>query len=269
MIIGITGKIGAGKDTVGKIIQYLTATKEYQKANSFGQFLYDCNGHGFVESTHKWKVKKYAAKLKEIASIITSISIEKFEDQEFKKTFLGNEWNKEGEIADITTGLRFSEQINVRNLLQKIGTECFRDNLHENTWVNALFADYKEKIVHYPLTKEQEEYNNKQTRPVPSVNEKLDFPNWLITDLRFPNEYQAIKEKDGICVRVHRKNINTISPIGTPIEVDRNISGLHTNHLSEIALDNHTFDWEINNNSSIEDLVEKVRKMLINFEIIK
>lgn len=33
MIIGISGKIGSGKDTVGKIIQYLTTNKETLEIN--------------------------------------------------------------------------------------------------------------------------------------------------------------------------------------------------------------------------------------------
>ncbi len=59
MIIGISGYSGSGKDLVGTIIQEI--------------------------SLNKWHIKKWAGKLKTIASILTGIPVEKFEDQEFKK----------------------------------------------------------------------------------------------------------------------------------------------------------------------------------------
>ena len=104
-IIAINGKIGAGKDTVGKIIQLFTylnnecdwkesekkeALKDLYKGN-IDSLIHDIGiGRGYGD----WKIKKFAGKLKQIASILTGISIEKFEDQEFKKTFLCEEWDK-------------------------------------------------------------------------------------------------------------------------------------------------------------------------------
>jgi hypothetical protein len=39
-----------------------------------------------------------------------------------------------------------SKLLTPRELLQIIGTDCIRDRVHPNAWVNALFADYKEVI---------------------------------------------------------------------------------------------------------------------------
>lgn len=226
-IIAINGKIGTGKDTIGKIVQYLVSTKNEKNVVSFEDAIkYDSS---FITSESSgWEVRKFAGKLKEIASILTGISIEKFEDQEFKKTFLGNEWNQDNE-----NGFKMS----VRQLLQRLGTEALRNGLHENVWVNALFADYKTLGF--------------QDKP----SAVLEFPNWLITDLRFPNEFQAVKDRNGICVRVIRHQ--------HPNDID-----YKTLHPSETSLDSFIFDYEINNSGSIEDLVEEVRKMLINFKII-
>lgn len=264
MIIAINGKIGAGKDTVGKIIQYLCSVSYHKHDMSFNEFQ-----DIFIEpdKVSSWKVKKYAKKLKEIASILTGIPIEKFEDQEFKKTFLGEEWNyyysielpnkiltKENyDKASVNQKTWFSKhEMTVRDLLQKLGTEALRNGLHENVWVNALFADYKQ------LKTENTTLGSKL--PFPSlIDELVDyaevnrFPNWLITDLRFPNEFQAVKDRNGICVRVNR-NTKMINPIHL--------------HPSETSLDSFTFDYELDNLGSIEDLVEEVRKMLINFKII-
>jgi len=54
MIIGINGKIGVGKDTVGKIIQYLTANEEVKQVTTLEEWLDsdDLNGRDF-----NWKIK--------------------------------------------------------------------------------------------------------------------------------------------------------------------------------------------------------------------
>ena len=75
---------------------------------------------------HDWEIKKFAGKLKVIAEILSGVPKINFEDQEFKKQDMGPEW-----------GMTY------RDLLQKLGTEAMRNGLHENVWVNALFADYK------------------------------------------------------------------------------------------------------------------------------
>lgn len=62
-IIGISGRMGSGKNTVGDIIKKLCLTN---------------NGP-------KYEQKSFAGKLKQIASLLTGIPVEKFEDQEFKK----------------------------------------------------------------------------------------------------------------------------------------------------------------------------------------
>ena len=37
-----------------------------------------------------------------------------------------------------------------------------------------------------------------------SCNLCPEYPNWIITDCRFPNEAKAIKDRDGISIRVNR-----------------------------------------------------------------
>ena len=218
-LIGISGKIGSGKDTVAAIIQELYP---------------------------QYEVKKFAGKLKDIASILTGIPVHKFEDQEFKKEYLGKEWNyytislllnreliqqsgrfatrEEAEKAMEVAKEAFKaipvkyvvgqQQMTVRQLLQELGTNAMRNTLHENVWVNALMADY-----------------NKDS-------------NWIVTDCRFPNEAKIIEEKGGILLRVERSTCN----LGT--------------HTSETALDNFPFEHVIFNNGSMDDLRNEVKKFL-------
>lgn len=84
--------------------------------------------------------------------------------------------------------------------------------------------------------------------------EKVKYPNWIITDMRFPNELKAVKDRGGISIRVSKTGIHTPK-----------IEDLHP---SETALDNYEFDYHIDNSGTIEDLIEKVRKILINEKII-
>ena len=232
MIIGINGKIGSGKDTVGKIIQYLTYPHDiniqtYLEKEVNGQFEIKPSVH----TIPNFEIKKFAGKLKQIGSILSGIPVEAFEDQEFKKTNLSDEWSSLQQAGRHKAFVHMT----VREFLQKLGTEAMRDGLHTNVWVNALFADYK------PVVKEWDELGN---------DTLVQYPNWIITDMRFPNEMEAVVKRKGITIKVVRP--------GT-------ITG---EHPSETALDDAYFDHVISNNGSLEDLVEKVKQILTMEKII-
>lgn len=183
MIIGISGYSGSGKDTAGIIIQHLKAgTKFPLKAVIKKPDIHEW----WLEERSGWEVKKWAGKLKTIASILTGIPVEKFEDQEFKKSLLGPEW---GTVTDIPLNsipvfadIQFNALMSVRELLQKIGTDALRDRLHQDVWVNALMVDYNTDL------------------------------NWIITDTRFPNEAEAIKKAGGIIIRIERPGVKPVNP---------------------------------------------------------
>jgi hypothetical protein len=198
MIISITGKIGSGKDTIAEIIQQSTQLN--------------------------WEVKKFAGKLKTIAEILCGVPKKHFEEQEFKKTQMSEEW-----------GMTY------REFLQKIGTEALRNGLHENVWINALFADYKAKTIATGTN----EFN---------IIEKDELPNWIITDTRFPNEMNAVKERNGIIIKVER-SLKLRKGYDIPNETDL--------HPSETALDNYTdWDYVIDNNGTLEELRAKIMLIL-------
>jgi len=242
MIIGINGKIGSGKDTVGSIIQYLTS--EDSSENCIKRVRGGLPIDGYHNSV--WEIKKFAGKLKQTASLLTGIPVEKFEDQEFKKTYLGEEWNSPYNIP--FSGPDFVEHdggMTVRTLLQRLGTEAMRDGLHENVWVNALFADYNPRLQF-----EKSFHGMKEGVP-------LLHPKWIITDMRFPNEMDAVYKREGCTIRVVRDYALRGGP-----EDPKNL------HPSETALDNSHFDYEIINDGTIEDLIEKVREILIREDLL-
>lgn len=169
MIIGLNGYAKSGKDEVAKAIKSLHPM---------------------------WEIKKFAGKLKDIASILTGVPAESFEDQSFKMRHLLG-W-------DMTA----------RDLLQKIGTEGIRESVHQDAWVNALFVDY------------------------------YKHAKWVITDVRFPNEAQAIKDRGGFVVRVNRPGVGPVN-----------------NHPSETAMDDWDFDDVIENNGTLQEL--KIKSILL------
>jgi hypothetical protein len=216
MIIGISGYSGTGKDLVGTIIQEI--------------------------SLNKWHIKKWAGKLKTIASILTGIPVENFEDQEFKKTLLGPEWGTVKDIplngVPVFADIQFNSLMTVRDFLQKLGTDAIRDSLHENTWVNATMIDYKKESSECGISK------------IGTIVNCVDYPNWIITDTRFPNEAEAIKKAGGIVIRINRPGVQPINP-----------------HPSETSLDDWSFDAVINNDGDVSDIVHKVGLLLYRHNI--
>lgn len=239
-LIGISGRMGSGKDTVGEIIQKLCATN---------------NGPVFEQ-------KAFAGKLKQIASILTGIPVENFEDQEFKKTILGTEW---GTVQDVPLNsippfadIQFNVMMSVREFLQKLGTEAMREGLHTNVWCNALFADYKSKRE---LLQADGTWIESDTGEV-DFGVSIKYPNWIITDMRFPNEMEAVEKRHGITIRVVRPHGYTNPHTGDYKEMPLSY------HPSETSLDKAKFDYEIINDGTMEELVKKVREILVLEELI-
>lgn len=217
MIIGINGYSNSGKDAVGAIIQYLQCSPPIQVTIEKVCAKYS-DYEELLDEESEWEIKKFAGKLKDIASHLTGIDIEDFEDQEFKKTNLEPEWG-----------------MTVREFLQKLGTDALRTGLHDNVWVNALMADYTsawttDEGAHDPVK---------------------ELPNWIITDVRFPNEAKAIKDKGGIIIRIDRPGVEPIN-----------------NHPSEVGLDHWNFDYKIVNNSDLFELKENVKSILKHIKVL-
>ena len=230
-LIGISGRISSGKDTVGSIIQYLT---DKNVTTETFEFWHASNFYSVYQATGVFQVKKFAGKLKLIGSILSGIAADQFEDQEFKKLYMGIDW-------DMT----------YREFLQRLGTDAMRDNLHINVWVNALFADYKEEIYRTAVP----------TRAAGFIDQYM-YPNWIITDMRFPNEMEAVEQRKGITIRVVRSFNHKM---GSKETGTLDLTPLHP---SETALDDAEFDYTIVNDSTIEDLVEKVKQILIKEQIL-
>lgn len=272
MLLGLSGKKQSGKDTVAKIIQYLTSGmidipnwiwlgKPVEWADIMNKEKI---------SYHKWQIKKFADKLKDIVCLLIGCSREQLEDNDFKKRELGEGWErfkvtgtnsistpfktvytatqKEAvqETKDFKTFSITKEKLTPRKLLQLIGTECGRQIIHPNIWINALMSEYK------PTNNCQQHSDGLYYTDEHEENEIVpDFPNWLVTDVRFPNEVKAIKDKGGVVIRIERPSLQS-----------------NDIHESETSLDSYPFVYTINNNGTIDELIAQVKELLQILKII-
>lgn len=269
MIIAISGKLYSGKNTVATIMQWLISNKMHGHNTTLEEWKEFWPTQIRQDVISGWELKAFAHKVKLVCSILTGIPIEKFSDQEFKKTYLPEMWNRyraynsryalvspffatsqeaiiwsnNAQTPKYRDGIRDNRlwphdsiieiqniPITVRKFMQLVGTDAMRDVIHPKVWINALFADYKHGY----------EYNT-------GGNGEPVWPNWILTDPRFPNELDEVKKHDGFILRLER-------------DIDR--SGPEHQHESETALDNYPFGYKIENNGTIEELIEKVKNFL-------
>ena len=277
MLIGISGKIGSGKDTIGSIIQYLTSPEYKDGWNNYNNWLEAIYNPTFNSN---WEIKKFADTLKDIVCLLINCTREQLEDETFKNTELGEEWWKYSvkfynnrNIEDIKYLESYEEAVNFykiyvndlwledgdnidsfinivkltpRLLLQLLGTECGRNIIHPNIWINSLFSEYKPVTGMHGFNP----LDHDLSKGVYNALVESMYPNWIITDMRFPNEMQAVKDRNGITIRINRPGL------------------IESNHLSETSLDSATFDFIINNDKDIEHLINEVKKILEKLNII-
>lgn len=158
MIIGISGKAQSGKDVVGS---YITS-----KVNG--------------------KPLKFADRLKDMVCILLGCDRVQLENETFKATPLGEEWwyykSRHGTLIPYTDSNRKNTEdlvkLTPRMLLQKLGTECGRQIIHPNIWINTLLRDVDTSKIN------------------------------VITDVRFLNEITALRSVDEtIMIRIQRDSI--------------------------------------------------------------
>ena len=113
------------------------------------------------------------------------------------------------------------EKNKARKFLQFIGTEWAR-NIDENVWINIVLG-----------------------KDIKGVG--------LLSDIRFPNEFNALKNNDWICIKVTRDNIDK-NRVG-------NGDNTHSSELSINDIKDEEWDFIINNNSTLEDLYKRLDKI--------
>lgn len=100
----------------------------------------------------------------------------------------------------------------IRRLLQRLGTEAGRQTLWDSIWIDAAFAG-------------------------------VTAPRIVVTDARFINEFDAVKERGGVIWRVERTGVGPIN-----------------DHASEMEATTYDkFDLTVENDGTLEQYHDKVR----------
>lgn len=182
--------------------------------------------HGFAQIA-------FADYLKELAFSILSkmeceVSTKHFEDGKLKESFIFDIYGKQ-----MLFNNRGKKEIPMtyRQFLQILGTECLRDLIHDEIWILPV---------------------KKFIRDIYTSNR---FNGVVITDARFPNEIESLQtfmKQNYPPDRYEFMSINILRP-DLP-KTDR--------HASETSLDKFQFDIGINNNGTIQELYEKMDKVV-------
>jgi hypothetical protein len=201
MIIGITGKAQSGKDTACRIVQLIN-TVDYDCACSEGEGEKYIldNVDNILPITCMWEKHAFADKLKECASIILGVPRFMFESGEFKESF-----------TSLPLSNKEGEPMTNREFLQYFGTEVGR-SIDKDLWIKALMYSYgRDKESH-----------------------------WIVPDVRFPNEADAIRNAGGVLWKIEREG-----------------SGAG-NHISEKLIDDIMVDIIIENNLDMKYYIKAI-----------
>lgn len=227
-IIGISGKIGSGKNYLAEKLM-----QEFAKA-----------GYSTSEGSFATALRT------ELNRIIKTIKVDYLEGKTHEEIVsviaemyhMSNEQAHEiysqliSDIIEIDGLSSYSRTESVRRALQFLGTDVRRAK-EENYWVNAF---------HTSIPKD-------------------DFV--LVTDVRFPNEADSIKQHDGIMVRLDLDTEVIKARIQSRDGLQYSEDAL--NHPSEKALDAYpNFDYVLNENFDAEKLASQIINSVDRFRRI-
>jgi hypothetical protein len=208
MILGVTGLIGSGKDTVAD---------------------YLCTFHGF-------KRVSFAASLKDAVSAVFGWDRELLEGS----TKSSREWREQ---TDIWWSTRLQMDITPRWVLQYWGTDVLRNHFHTDIWV----ASVENKL-------------------------RQSKDNIVITDCRFANEVNAIKNAGGITMRVvrgkqpewyeaavsyNKGEVGNMTWSISKAKLDK--LRVHASEYSSVGIN---YDHYVDNNSTIDNLHKQVESII-------
>jgi hypothetical protein len=185
-IIGMLGNAGHGKDTAVKVLCDL----------GFGRF-------------------SFADPVREMA-----LALDPFVDFAMTgqvKTGCAFKFIRLSEVVKELGWEKAKKDHDVRQILQRLGTDCCRDIIDTNVWIDLLFrrSAYCDAIA--------------------------------ISDVRFPNEADAVKARGGLIWRIFRPEYD---------------SGVPADHPSEAQVDLIAYDRLITNDGTLQDLAHTIREAL-------
>ena len=226
-LVAISGCKTSGKTEVAHMLQYCLSVpkifRQYWIYKRFGKII-----------PRKWKIIAFADPLKKMLAVLLNIPVEKFEDRSFKEDtcidlntldYSLSAFTKDHHLLSDSKFTKLAKELNtnilqydltIRQLLQYYGTTVMRTYFGENVWINSTLRNA-----------------NKNT---------------IISDCRFINEAEAIKEKQGIIIYINRPGV---------------AFGHHQSEKEMFKmLQSGIYDYQIDNNGNLEDLFNKIKKLI-------
>jgi hypothetical protein len=171
--------------------------------------------------------------------------------QPFSLEHYNNTYEKFGDVIDFTCWYKTSFANKLKQCLSNIlnvSISKFEDNEFKKSEVEWLGITVRELLQKFGTAIRNEVSDDFWVKACLNNLEKDD--DYLITDVRFKSEAKGIKDLEGIIVRVNREGAGA------------------GNHISEIDLDDYSFDYVINNDGSMEDLLLKVKEFCTTYKLI-
>jgi hypothetical protein len=190
----------------------------------------------YLVNFHEFRRESFASTLKDAVSAVFGWDRTMLEG----RTKQAREWREQ---QDNWWTSRLGIVITPRWILQNWGTEVCRNGFHDDIWIASLENKLRNSTDHV-----------------------------VISDCRFPNEISAIKQSGGLVVRVVRGD----EPEWYDAAISRNrgpdgnstwaLSGRRLEqlgvHASETAWVGIKFDVVLDNNSTLDDLYQQVKRLV-------
>jgi hypothetical protein len=184
----------------------------------------------YLVNIHEFRRESFAGTLKDAVAAVFGWDRVMLEG----RTRASRAWR---ETPDAWWSTRLGQEITPRWVLQHWGTEVCRHGFHDDIWIASL--------------------ENKLRAATDNV---------VISDCRFPNEIAAIRNQDGLVIRVMRGPDPEWYRIAEQAHrgVDWAQTALHTFgiHASETAWIGTEFDSVLDNNASMDDLYQHVNDLV-------
>lgn len=219
-LIAVSGVKGSGKDTFTDMLQYCLSVPKM-----FRQYWFYKNFRKLIKP--KYKKTAFADPLKKILSDLLNIPLKKFYDRDFKETCIINipTLKEEPTYSGTWSDSKFNKMVkqldpdlsksnlSIRQLLQYFGTEIMQKYFGKRVWINSTLRNASKYTI--------------------------------ISDLRFIEEYNAVKEQNGITIYIDRPGY----------EFGQHASEREMKEL----LEGKRYDFIVINNSTIKHLFDEVK----------
>lgn len=287
-LFALSGRIGSGKDTAAEMLQYILDNPN----SEYGDFCLK-NPLEF----YSYEYRKFADKLKDAICLLFGCTRKEIEDRTFKEQSM-QDWfrfrvidkkskNKfyfstkeqielEKNIGGKLFGLNLTEPtlepLTIRKMMQMLGTDFGRNQIVSDFWAKVLFVDYKPKEVIGGFKRNVKNHIGQ----VIDFETEVEYPKWIITDLRYPNDEGVIINKNfGKTIGVIRKFglrfpeyshlENLLCPYDVPYILNNEDPELYESLTfeSESIMGNYNWcDYVIENNGTLGDLFEEVKRIV-------